>query len=350
MHIKTLLIANRGEVAIRVARAAAELGIRTVAIFSEDDIQSLHIRKADEAFPLWGKGAAAYLDVEQLLAIARAKNCDAVHPGYGFLSESAHFARRCTEEGLQFVGPQADVLELFGNKVNARIFSERQGVPVIPGTSRSTSLEEARAFMDSLGAGGAIMIKALAGGGGRGMRAVSRPEELADAYARCQSEARAAFGQEGVYVEKLMRRARHVEVQVVGDGLGGVTHLWERECTLQRRHQKLVEVAPSPGLPKKLRERMTMAALQLGQAVHYTSLGTFEFLVDAELVEDDTTFFFMEVNPRLQVEHTVTEELVGIDLVTTQLRLAEGCSLAEVGLELGKVVEPSGFAIQLRNN
>ena len=348
--MQTLLIANRGEVAIRVARAAAELGIRTVAVFSEDDIQSLHNRKADEAYPLRGKGAAAYLDVEQLLAIARAKNCDAIHPGYGFLSESAYFARRCTEEGMKFIGPQEDVLELFGNKVNARLLAERQGVPVIPGTSRPTSLEEARAFLDSSGAGGAIMIKALAGGGGRGMRAVSRPEELADAYARCQSEARAAFGQDGVYVEQLMRRARHIEVQIVGDALGRVTHLWERECTLQRRHQKLVEVAPSPGLPKKLRERITMAALLLAQAVQYESLGTFEFLVDAERMEDDTAFYFMEVNPRLQVEHTVTEELTGVDLVQTQLRLAEGCSLVKVGLEPGRLVDPSGFAIQLRIN
>ncbi|HKB99293.1 MAG TPA: carboxyl transferase domain-containing protein [Terriglobales bacterium] len=350
MRIQTLLIANRGEVAVRIARAAAELGIRTVAVFSEDDVQSLHIRKVDEAHPLRRKGAAAYLDVEQLLAVARAANCDAVHPGYGFLSENAHFARRCTEEGLRFVGPQADVLELFGDKVNTRTLAERQDVLVIPGTSQPTSLEEAKAFLDSLGAGGALMIKALAGGGGRGMRAVYRPEELADAYARCQSEARAAFGQDGVYVEQLIRRARHLEVQVVGDGLGGVTHLWERECTLQRRHQKLVEVAPSPGLPKKLRERMITVALRLARAVNYASLGTFEFLVDAEHLEDDAPFFFMEVNPRLQVEHTVTEELTSVDLVKTQLRLAGGLSLVELGLEPGALAEPSGFAIQLRIN
>jgi acetyl/propionyl-CoA carboxylase alpha subunit/acetyl-CoA carboxylase carboxyltransferase component len=350
MRIQTLLIANRGEVAVRIARAAAELGIRTVAVFSEDDVQSLHIRKVDEAHPLRRKGAAAYLDVEQLLAVARAANCDAVHPGYGFLSENAHFARRCKEEGLRFVGPQADVLELFGDKVNTRTLAERQDVLVIPGTSQPTSLEEAKAFLDSLGDGGALMIKALAGGGGRGMRAVYRPEELADAYARCQSEARAAFGQDGVYVEQLIRRARHLEVQVVGDGLGGVTHLWERECTLQRRHQKLVEVAPSPGLPKKLRERMITVALRLARAVNYASLGTFEFLVDAEHLEDDAPFFFMEVNPRLQVEHTVTEELTSVDLVKTQLRLAEGLSLVEVGLEPGVLAEPSGFAIQLRIN
>jgi acetyl/propionyl-CoA carboxylase alpha subunit/acetyl-CoA carboxylase carboxyltransferase component len=350
MSIQTLLIANRGEVAVRIARAAAELGMRTVAVFSEDDVQSLHIRKVDEALPLHGKGAAAYLDIEQILAVARAANCDAIHPGYGFLSENARFALRCLKEGITFVGPQADVLMLFGDKVNARALAEGEGVPVIPGTSQPTSLEEARAFLDALGSNGAIMIKALAGGGGRGMREVYRPEELAGAYARCQSEARAAFGEDGVYVEQLIRRARHIEVQVVGDGLGGVTHLWERECTLQRRHQKLVEVAPSPSLPQHLRERITTAALRLARAVRYASLGTFEFLVDTGRLGDDALFFFMEANPRLQVEHTVTEEVTGVDLVKTQLRIAEGRSLSEVGLGPGVLVEARGFAMQIRIN
>jgi acetyl/propionyl-CoA carboxylase alpha subunit len=350
MHIQTLLIANRGEIAVRIARAAAELGMRTIGVFSEDDALSLHVRKVDEACPLSGKGASAYLDIEQLLTITREKNCEAVHPGYGFLSENAQFARRCEEEGIKFVGPQAEILELFGNKVNARLLAENQGVAVIPGTSQPTSLEEARAFLDSLGPGGAVMIKALVGGGGRGMRAVYRPEELAEAYARCQSEARASFGQDGVYVEQLIRRARHIEVQVIGDGMGGVNHLWERECTLQRRHQKLVEVAPSPSLSGKLRERLTTAAIKLARAVDYVNLGTFEFLVDAERLEDGAPFYFMEVNPRLQVEHTVTEELTGVDLVKAQLGLAEGRSLAEVGLEPGILAEPAGFAMQVRIN
>lgn len=350
MRISTVLIANRGEVAIRIARAAAELGMRAVAVFSEDDAQSLHIRKVDEAFPLRGKGAAAYLDVEQLLAVARTAHCDAVHPGYGFLSENARFARRCGEEGLIFVGPPAECLEVFGNKARARALAEQQRIPVVPGTSYPTSLEEARAFLASLEAGSAIMLKALAGGGGRGMRAVQRVEELADAYARCQSEARATFGQDGVYVEQLLHRVRHIEVQIVGDGRGGVTHLWERECSLQRRHQKLVEVAPAPGLPRRVRERVTAAAVHLAQTVHYASLGTFEFLIDAGCLAEDIPFFFMEANPRLQVEHTVTEELTGIDLVKTQLRLAEGCSLAEVGLAPDTLPEPAGYALQARIN
>lgn len=350
MRISTVLIANRGEIAIRIARAAAELGMRTVTVFSEDDAQSLHIRKVDEACPLHGRGATAYLDIEQLLAIARATRCDAVHPGYGFLSENAYFARRCAVEGLTFVGPQADCLEIFGDKARAKVLAARQGIPVIPGTSQATSLEEARSFLTSLGPGNAMMVKALAGGGGRGMRAVYHPEELAEAYARCQSEARAAFGQEGVYVERLLRLARHVEVQIVGDGRGGVIHLWERECTLQRRHQKLVEIAPGPGLPARLRERLTTAAMRLARAVQYASLGTFEFLLDAETLTEDTPFFFMEANPRLQVEHTITEELTGIDLVKTQLRLAEGRTLAEVGLTPDILTEPAGYALQVRIN
>ncbi|MGH2508475.1 MAG: carboxyl transferase domain-containing protein, partial [Ktedonobacteraceae bacterium] len=216
--------------------------------------------------------------------------------------------------------------------------------------SRLTSLEEARTFLEALGSGGTMLIKALAGGGGRGMRVVSRSEDLAEAYARCQSEAQAAFGQAGVYVEQLLQHARHIEVQIVGDSQGGVTHLWERECTLQRRHQKLVEVAPSPGLPKHLRARLTAAAVRLARAVHYTNVGTFEFLIDAKRVDEDAPFFFIEANPRLQVEHTVTEELTGIDIVKTQFRLAEGCSLAEVGLAEGTLAEPVGYALQVRIN
>ncbi len=350
MHISSVLIANRGEIAVRIARAAAELGIRTVAVFSEDDAQSLHVRKMDEAHPLRGQGAAAYLDIEQLLAIAHATNCTAVHPGYGFLSENAQFARRCAQAGLTFIGPQPETLEIFGDKARARILAEQQAIPVIQGTSRATSLEEARAFLDALCPGSSMLIKALAGGGGRGMRVVSRSEDVAEAYARCQSEAQAAFGQAGVYVEQLLPQARHIEVQVVGDTHGGVTHLWERECSLQRRHQKLVEVAPSPGLPKHLRERLTTAAVRLARAVQYTNLGTFEFLVDAERLDEDAPFFFMEANPRVQVEHTVTEELTGVDLVKTQFRLAEGCSLAELGLALGTLAEPMGYALQVRIN
>src|SRR5579884_569616 len=281
MRIQTVLIANRGEIAIRIARAAAELNIRTIAVYSEDDTHSLHIRKVEEAHPLQEKGAAAYLDVEQLLSIAKATHCDAIHPGYGFLSENAHFARRCAEEGLHFIGPSADILELFGDKVKARNLAQSLDIPVIPGTFQPTGLEEAQAFLKSLGPGGSIMIKALAGGGGRGMRVVSHSDELPQAYARCQSEARSAFGRDEVYVEQYIAHARHIEVQVAGDTVGAVIHLGERECTLQRRHQKLVQIAPSPSLSPNLRERVLSAALQLAHRVHYTNLGTFEFLVDA---------------------------------------------------------------------
>ena len=346
----SLLVANRAEIAIRIMRAAAELGIRTVAIFSEDDANSLHTRKADEARPLRGSGAAAYLDLEQILAVAKAAGCDAIHPGYGFLSENAKFAHRCADEGLRFVGPRPEILKLFGDKVQARLLAERAGVPVLPGTSGATSLDEAKEFLAALGPGGAMMIKAVAGGGGRGMRAVAQFEEVEEAYARCQSEARSAFANGDVYVEQLIPRARHIEVQIIGDSAGGVSHLWERECTIQRRNQKLIEVAPSPGLPPSLRDRLTGAAVRLAQEVHYDNLGTFEFLVDATHGKREALFAFIEANPRLQVEHTVTEEVTGVDLVKLQLKLAAGYSLAELGMRQADVPQPRGFAIQARIN
>jgi len=266
MSPKSLLVANRGEIAIRVTRAAAELGMRTVAVFSEDDARSLHTRKSDEARALSGTGAKAYLDAEQIVALARAAGCDAIHPGYGFLSENAAFARRCAEEGITFVGPRPETLDTFGDKARARALAERCGVAVVPGSSGPTSLDEARAFLESLGDGGSMVIKAISGGGGRGMRTVHRPADVAEAYARCQSEAQAAFGTGEVYVERWIPRARHIEVQVVGDGSGGVSHLWERECSIQRRNQKVVEVAPSPGLSPDLRARLTSAAVRLAEA------------------------------------------------------------------------------------
>ncbi len=350
MLSRSLLIANRGEIAIRIMRAAAELGIRTVAVFSEDDARSLHTRKADEARALAGAGAAAYLDVEQIVAIAKGAGCDAIHPGYGFLSENAGFARRAAEEGIKFVGPRPEVLELFGDKVRARALAERVGVPLLLGTASATSLSEAREFLASLGEGGAMMVKAVAGGGGRGMRAVYRVDELDEAYRRCQSEARTAFGNADVYVERLMPRARHLEVQIAGDGSGSVCQLWERECTIQRRNQKLVEIAPSPGLPERLRIRLTAAAVQMAEAVRYDSLGTFEFLLDADARHDDAEFAFIEANPRLQVEHTVTEEVTGIDLVKLQLQLAGASTLTELGVRQADIPKPRGFAIQMRIN
>jgi acetyl/propionyl-CoA carboxylase alpha subunit/acetyl-CoA carboxylase carboxyltransferase component len=348
----SLLIANRGEIAIRIIRAAAEMGIRTVAVFPDDDATSLHTRKADEARRLSGVGATAYLDGEQIVALAKEAGCDAIHPGYGFLSENAGFARRCDREGIRFVGPRAAMLELFGDKVQARGLAERCGVPILRGSSGPTSLEEATRFFSSLGEGASMMIKALAGGGGRGMRAVSRVEEIEEAYKRCQSEARASFGNGDVYVEQLMPRARHIEVQIIGDGSGDVSHLWERECSIQRRNQKIVEIAPSPGLAPAIRERLTAAAVRMAKEVRYDNLGTFEFLVngDAPAKNDEAGFAFIEANPRLQVEHTVTEEVTGIDLVKLQIQLAAGRSLAELGMQQREIPKPRGFAMQVRIN
>src|SRR5213079_1228047 len=347
MKLARLLVANRGEIAIRIARAAADLGIPTVGVFSEDDAGCLHVRHVDAARPFSGRGPRAYLDVEQLIAVARESGCDAVHPGYGFLSEQAGFARRCAEAGLTFVGPRPETLAILGDKVAARALAERCGVPVLRGTSGPASLAEARAFLAALGKSEAAVVKAVAGGGGRGMRVVRRPEELDEAWARCRSEAQAAFGSGDLYVEALLPRARHVEVQVVGDGSGAVSQLGERDCSLQRRHQKLVEVAPAPGLTGELRTRLAGAAVRMASEVRYAGVGTFEFLLDAD---EPSRLAFIEANPRLQVEHTVTEEVTGIDLVATQLALAAGRSLADLGLRQEEIAAPHGFALQVRVN
>src|SRR5438128_632354 len=347
MGLTRLLIANRGEIAIRIARTAADLGIQTVGVFAEDDATSLHRRHVDAARALRGRGPRAYLDVEQLLTVARDTGCDAVHPGYGFLSEQAAFAHRCVEAGLVFVGPRPETLALLGDKVAARALAERCGVPVPRGTKAATSLDEARTFLSALAPGSAIMVKAVGGGGGRGLRVVRRPEDLEEAWARCRSEAEAAFGSDALYVEELLARVRHVEVQVVGDGTGAVSHLGERDCSLQRRHQKLVEVAPAPGVADDVRARLAAAAVRMAAEMRYASVGTLEFLVD---VDRPGAFAFIEANPRLQVEHTVTEELAGVDLVAAQLRLAAGCSLAALGLRQEDLARPRGFAMQVRVN
>jgi acetyl/propionyl-CoA carboxylase alpha subunit/acetyl-CoA carboxylase carboxyltransferase component len=353
MSFHKLLIANRGEIAIRIARAAGDAGLATVAIHSADDAQSLHVRAADAAHEIPGRGARAYLDIEAVIAAAKASECDAVHPGYGFLSENSTLARRCVEESIVFVGPSAEALDLFGDKAQAKALAKQCGVPIIDGTSGPTSLEEARAFLDSLGPGAAVMIKAIAGGGGRGMRIVDDAAVLEEAYARCQSEAMAAFGSDGVYVERLIRNARHIEVQIICDHHGAISHLWERECTIQRRNQKLIEVAPSPSLTEALRGRIIDAAKELAAAANYDNLGTFEFLVDNDRINDKTSeqaFAFIEANPRLQVEHTVTEEVLGLDLVQSQLAVAAGATLGSLGLAQGYIPKPRGFAMQLRVN
>jgi len=346
MKLSSVLIANRGEVAIRIARACADLGLRSVAVFAGDDATSLHVRRADAARALPGWGAAAYLDIAAVVAAAKAAGCDAVHPGYGFLSENAGFASACAQAGLVFVGPAPELLALFGDKTQARALAEGAGVLVPRGTAGPTSLAQAAEFLAKL-AGGALMVKAAAGGGGRGMRVVTDSAGLADAWARCASEARAAFGSDALYVEELVAAARHVEIQVAGDGTGAVTQFGERECTLQRRHQKLMEVAPSPTLPPATRMGLTDAAVRMASTVCYCGLGTFEFLVDAD---DPARWVFIEANPRLQVEHTVTEEVFGVDLVQLQLRLAAGDTLAALGMAQQDVPAPRGYAIQLRIN
>jgi acetyl/propionyl-CoA carboxylase alpha subunit/acetyl-CoA carboxylase carboxyltransferase component len=348
--VKKVLIANRGEIAVRIAQTAAGMGIRTVAVYSEEDHRSLHTRRCDEAHALRGAGAAAYLDAEQILALARTTDCDALHPGYGFLSERAAFARSCAAAGLTFVGPRPDTLELFGDKTRARELARRCGVPVLAGTAGPTSLEETREFLESLGPGAAVVIKGVAGGGGRGIRLVRHADELASAYERCRSESLVSFGNSDVYVEQFWPTARHVEVQIVGDGSGAVSHLWERECSIQRQHQKLIEIAPAPALSPALRGRLLDAALALAREVRFHTIGTFEFLVAVPAAPDDAAFAFLEANPRLQVEHTVTEEVTGIDLVKVQLELASGRSLGDLGLSPAALPEPRGMALQVRIN
>lgn len=342
MTFRSVLIANRGEIAIRIARACNELGMRSVAVFSEDDAASLHTCMVDEAVALTGHGVKAYLDGAQLIHVAKTHGCEAVHPGYGFLAENADFARECEQSGLVFIGPSPEVLEGFGDKSAARALAESCDVPLIKGINKPVSLSEARIFLSEHGP---LMLKAIAGGGGRGMRAVYSEAELEQAFQRCQSEAQAAFGNGSLYVEQLIVRARHIEIQIVGDGTGAVSHLWERDCSLQRRNQKLIEIAPSPSLDSSIRDAMIDCALKLARSVNYRGLGTFEFLVDQD---QPGRFYFMEANPRIQVEHTVTEEITGVDLVQTQLQILGGHSLADLAIESAPTVR--GFAIQARIN
>jgi len=345
---KRLLIANRGEIAIRIARTAADLDITTVMIHSQDDAASLHVRAGDEALTLGGEGPAAYLDGPQILRLALEAGCEAIHPGYGFLSENAAFARLCNNAGVAFVGPSPEALVLFGDKVQARALAKRVGAPVLPGSIGAATLEEAERFFSGLSAGSAVMLKAVAGGGGRGMRAVHALADMAAAYERCRSEARQAFGNGDLYVEQIMPRARHVEVQIVGDGTE-VAHLWDRECSAQRQRQKLIESAPATGLTADLRTQLLELSVALAKAVNYRGLGTIEFLIDQDAA-GAAPFAFIEANPRLQVEHTVTEAITGLDLVRIQLQLAAGGSLAKMGLRQFAIPPPRGVAVQARVN
>ena len=348
MPIQRLLVANRGEIAVRILRTATELGISTAAIHSSDDGTSDHIQHAETVIELDGVGPAAYLDIAQIVERAQEHDCDAIHPGYGFLAENADFARACEEAGITFVGPSPAALALFGDKARARTLAGARSVPVLTGTDHAVDLDGARAFFEQLD-GRPMVIKAIGGGGGRGMRAISEAAEIEDAFERCTREAQAAFGNGALFVERFIPRARHIEVQIVGDQHGNVTHIGERECTIQRRYQKLIEIAPSPTLGESLRERITGAAVKLASAGGYSNLGTFEFLVDAASAEEgNDDFAFIEANARLQVEHTVTEEVAGLDLVECQLRIAEGATLIDLGLESPPPLR--GFAIQSRVN
>jgi acetyl/propionyl-CoA carboxylase alpha subunit/acetyl-CoA carboxylase carboxyltransferase component len=347
----SLLVANRGEIALRILRAARELGLRSVALYSDDDGDSPHLTQADDRIRLPGAGVQAYLDIDAVVKAALGSDCGLVHPGYGFLSEQADFARACERAGLVFVGPSPAQLSVFGDKSSAIALAQRCGVPVMASTGGAATLAEVEAFFDARRAAGdaGIVIKAVGGGGGRGLRVVESRDALAAAYARCVSEARAAFGVDAVYAEALMPRARHIEVQVAGDG-AEVIALGERDCTVQRRFQKLVEIAPSPVLNGSLRKKLIESALAMARSVGYRNLGTFEFLVDAEPDGnvDSDRFVFIEANPRLQVEHTVTEEVTGVDLVALQIGLARGCSLRELGLDPASPPVVRGFAIQFR--
>lgn len=347
MTLKRLLIANRGEIAVRIARAASELGLISVAVCTTDDADGGHVAKADAVVALPGHGVAGYLDIDALVAAAREQQCDAVHPGYGFLSENAAFARACRDAGLRFVGPRPEVLELFGDKPRAKALAREVGVPVLEGTDTAVSLEEAAACLSALGPGARVMLKAAAGGGGRGMRLVEHPDDLPAAFERCRSEARQAFGDDAVFVERFVPRARHVEIQIAGDATGRVLALGDRDCTLQRQRQKLVEFAPAPGLPPSLRHALHAAAVRLADAAGVDNLATFEFLVSQEGGRTPA-YWFIEANPRIQVEHTVTEMVTGVDLVALQVRLADGASLADAGL--ARTPASHGLAVQARVN
>lgn len=339
--MKRLLIANRGEIALRIARTARERDLEIVAVHAPEDAALAEGYGADELVALPGRGAAAYLDVDAIVGIARAQACDALHPGYGFLSERAALAEACREAGITFVGPPPAALALFGDKAAARALAAREGVPIVPGVEGPTTLDAVRTFVADAGPDRAILLKAVAGGGGRGMRRVTASDDLETAWTRASSEARRAFGTGDLYAERVVEDARHVEVQVAADRSGAVVSLHERDCSLQRRHQKLIELAPAPWLSEPTREALVEAALRLARAGGLVGVGTVEFLVDG-----DGDWFFIEANPRLQVEHTVTEAITGLDLVELQLALAEGASLASLGLDAPPPRQ--GMALQLR--
>ncbi len=344
-RINKLLVANRGEIAIRIFRAATELGIQTVAIYSKEDMSSLHRYKADESY-LVGEDlgpSESYLNIERIIKVAKDVDVDAIHPGYGFLSENMHFAKRCAEENIIFIGPHLEHLDMFGDKVKARETAIKAELPVIPGTDGPVdNFERAKAFAEE--AGFPLMIKATSGGGGKGMRIVKEASELEEAFTRAKSEAEKSFGNSEVYIEKFIDNPKHIEVQIIGDEAGNIIHLYERDCSVQRRHQKVVEVAPSVSLSTSLRMRICDAAVDLMKKIKYVNAGTVEFLVSG----DD--FYFIEVNPRVQVEHTITEMITGVDIVKTQILIADGESLHDEAIAMPRQdeIHTLGYAIQCR--
>jgi acetyl-CoA carboxylase biotin carboxylase subunit len=336
---RKVLIANRGEIALRVIRACRELGIRTVAVYSEADRESLHVRFADEDVCIRPPSAReSYLNIPRIIAAAEVTGADAIHPGYGFLAENPAFVAACEDNELVFVGPTADVMARMGDKVQAKAELRRADVPLVPGSEEAVGSAQARSVAGELGY--PVLLKAAAGGGGKGMRIVDAEEDLEGAFQTAAAEAEAAFGDPSLYVERLVRPARHVEIQVLADAQGGVLTLGERECSIQRRHQKLIEESPSPGVSPETREAMEAAAERAAKAIGYRNAGTFEFLLGP-----DQSFYFIELNARLQVEHPVSELVTGIDLVREQLRIAAGQSLAATGRAPRR-----GHAIEIRIN
>ncbi|GIW81644.1 MAG: pyruvate carboxylase [Gemmatales bacterium] len=345
--IKKLLAANRSEIAIRIFRSAHELGIRTVAIYSHEDRYALHRFKADEAYKIGkpGEPIQAYLQIDELISLAKKHEVDAIHPGYGFLSENPRLAEACAAAGIIFVGPRIETLKQLGDKVSARRIAEQAGVPVLGGSgSVLRDASQGKRLAEKIGY--PIILKAAHGGGGRGMRIVRNPQEFEDAFEQAQREALTAFGSGDLFIEKFIQRARHVEVQILGDRHGRLVHLFERDCSVQRRHQKVVEIAPAPNLDPQLRNQLCDAAIAIGKMVRYENAGTVEFLVDA----DTGKFYFIEVNPRIQVEHTVTEEVTGVDLVKSQILIAQDVPLDDpaIGLPSQEAVTTHGYAIQCR--
>lgn len=336
---KKILIANRGEIALRVIRTAKEMGISTVAVYSTADKDSLHVRFADEAVCIGPpKSADSYLNIPNIIAAAEITNADAVHPGYGFLSENAKFSKICQENGIKFIGASPEMIESMGDKASAKSTMEKAGVPVVPG-SPGLLKDLAHAKKTAKKIKYPVMIKATAGGGGKGMRVVWSEDEMEDHWNSARQESAAAFGNDGMYMEKFIEEPRHIEIQIAGDYTGKACHMSERDCSIQRRHQKLVEETPSPFMTKALRKKMGEAAIKAAEAVKYEGVGTVEFLVDKH-----RDFYFMEMNTRIQVEHTITEEVINFDLIKEQIKLAAGEKIS------GKNYEPQLHAIQCRIN